>query len=147
MLKNRKYNSYAIEFLKNSDMKALMDEAEQAGNSELSEIYRQLRDQKIQNGYGVGNGLDQSEIIDSENLNISDNLYENFGNVYGEIARDNTSIGNEFDEISNYIGNVADYNERMAESQYKYNEYKAQADADKNITEMYRKFRCSEHLG
>ncbi len=128
------------EFLRSSDLQALINEAEQAGDKELAEIYRRLREQKIQNGYGTGNELGDFEGIDSEILGISDNPYENFRNIYEAIAENNSNAGKEFDKVSENLRKMSDAYEDMAESQYRYNEYKAQADADKNITAMYQKF-------
>ena len=131
------------EFLRNSDLQALINEAEQAGDKELAETYRRLREQKIENGFGTGNtgnGQNNSENGGSGLAGMSDNPYENFRNIYEAIAENNSNVGKEFDKISDYLGKMSDAYEDMAESQYRYNEYKAQADADKNITAMYQKF-------
>ena len=131
------------EFLRNSDLQALINEAEQAGDKELAETYRRLREQKIENGFGTGNtgnGQNNSENGGSGLAGMSDNPYENFRNIYEAIAENNSNVGKEFDKISDYLGKMSGAYEDMAESQYRYNEYKAQADADKNITAMYQKF-------
>ena len=131
------------EFLRNSDLQALINEAEQAGDKELAETYRRLREQKIQNGYGTGNrgnGQNNSENGGSGLAGMSNNPYENFRNIYEAIAENNSNVGKEFDKVSQNLRKMLGAYEDMAESQYRYNEYKAQADADKNITAMYQKF-------
>ncbi|MBU5449174.1 hypothetical protein [Acetivibrio sp. MSJd-27] len=131
------------EFLRNSDLQALINEAEQAGDKELAETYRRLREQKIENGFGTGNtgnGQNNSENGGSGLAGMSDNPYENFRNIYEAIAENNSNAGKEFDKVSENIRKMSGAYEDMAESQYRYNEYKAQADADKNITAIYQKF-------
>ena len=132
------------EFLRNSDLQALINEAEQAGDKELAETYRRLREQKIQNGYGTGTATDtdieNNETSQDNPLGLTGDPYSDYMKIQQAIGDNTAQINKDYKEFENQIRNMADYNERMAESQYKYNEYKAQADADKNITAMYQKF-------
>ncbi len=132
------------EFLRNSDLQALINEAEQAGDKELAETYRRLREQKIQNGYGTGTATDtdieNNETSQDNPLGLTGDPYSDYMKIQQAMGDNTAQINKDYKEFENQIRNMADYNERMAESQYKYNEYKAQADADKNITAMYQKF-------
>ena len=124
-------------FLQNTDLQALINEAEQAGDSALAELYRRLREQKLQNGYGTGNEAGED---DSGSFAISDNPYENFWNIYQNFSENNSNVAREFDKVSKTLGKQYREYEDMAESQYRYNQYKAQADADQKTAAMYQKF-------
>ena len=132
------------EFLRNSDLQALINEAEQAGDKELAETYRRLREQKIENGFtGDENNDVSGNSGDSAETNgegkITD-LLNIFTQMLNGVGSDYDQIDSNYKSLENQIKKQGNYNEDLAESQYKYNEYKAQADADKNITAMYQKF-------